>query len=306
MPLESNRNAITVACENVDCPQPLSLSLTPTEMSEWIDEQDEFVCSACGKKLYAASLQLECYICGEEVTCDDLNEARHWLGERCPHCAGPHDVDFYSVVVAGSWSNHVGVYDWTREEKDINELMPLNRTDYWEGLVHFCTAAEFVSIYEQRRIVSAPTGYFYKLDPRNAKSVCLTEATIENWPELQKQPKFGEFGYIFRKRDVIKYGGAPAAYFPECLVASMRSAGGEFVDSLKPFVNLLRLKDSAGQKVKHDFLHEREWRVPSDIDLQVLRPFAVLIPELRQLRKTDGFEAILRAAREFHELRRKA
>ena len=50
---------------------------------------------------------------------------------------------------------------------------------------------------------------------------------------------------------------------------------------------------------RHDFLHEREWRVPQDISFDVVQPYAVTFPKRRP--GIEGEELILHAAQEFQE-----
>lgn len=191
---------ITVCCESLDCTKPQSLVFTPSEFDEWLGES-EFNCESCGQEMSVENAGLECHICGEEIEFDNLSQIPLLCDERCPFCAGSPtwDADFYSIVVSGSWAAEYSVYDWTTSGKRMTELERAGRTDYWEGLVHFCTAEEFISIYEGRCIKASPTGLYRR------KAVCLTEATQPNWGELQSS--HGEYGFVFRKRDIIGLRG---------------------------------------------------------------------------------------------------
>ena len=221
------------------------------------------------------------------------------LDERCPECAGSKewDADFYSVVVADSWSAYYGVYDWTASGKRMDALERKGRTDYWEGLVHFCEAEQFIAIYEERRIRASSTGLYAKRNPSETKAVCLTEATMPNWEELKKS--HGEYGFVFRKRDIIGASGAPAIYLPQSVLDAITQRGQPIPKTLWPYLNKLTIPSITPGK-KYDFLHEREWRVPQDIDLNVVQPYAVTFP--RQRPGIDREELILQAAIEFQEL----
>jgi hypothetical protein len=129
------------------------------------------------------------------------------------------------------------------------------------------------------------------------KAVCLTEATMPNWTELKKT--HGDYGFVFRKRDIIGLSGAPAIYLPQSVLDVIKQRGQPIPKSLWPYLNKLTIP-SVTPGTKHDFLHEREWRVPQDIDLGVLLPYAVTFP--RQRPGIDGEELILQAAMEYHEL----
>ena len=171
------------------------------------------------------------------------------------------------------------------------------RSDYWEGVVHFCKAEQFIAIYKERRIRASSTGLYTKRNPSESKAVCLTEATMPNWTELTKT--HGDHGFVFRKRDIIGLSGAPAIYLPQSVLDGIKKRGQPIPRTPWPYLNRLTIP-SITPGIKYDFLHEREWRVPQDIDLNVLPPYAVTFP--RQRPGIDGEELILQAAMEFHEL----
>ncbi|QDV12241.1 hypothetical protein CA51_21220 [Rosistilla oblonga] len=291
---------IELACENYKCKKPFSKSLTPSEFSEWAEEQDdECWCGSCGEELSVSNLSLYCYICHADVDYMSLPDALHWLEERCPHCAGRDvwEADFYSVSVAGSWSHVYGEYDWSASGKRRDELERETRTDYWEGVVHFCSAEEFISIYKERRIKAEPTGLYGRRNPKETKAVCLSETTEPNWEEIKDI--HGQYGFVFRKRDMIALEGAPAIYLPQSVIDEMKSTGDVIPRKLWPYLSKLKIP-SASKGKKHDFLHEREWRVPRDIDFNKTRPYAVTFPKRRP--GIEEEELILYAAQEFQEL----
>ena len=268
--------------------------MSSTEFENWLEESyDKYDCSKCGEPLCLVSpddLQLECYICSARFEFDSLEQAHLVLTDKCSNCCGRYDFPQHSVCVPGSWSYYRGIYDWAASEKDTSLLARKGRTDYWEGLVHFCDASQFVSIYKQRVIKASSTGYF------GVPAVCLTEATIPNWKELQEV--HGSFGFVFKKKDIIGLGGAPAAYLPEQVIKKQCSKG--IAAELKPFINLLRIPTVTPDKTKYDFLHEREWRVPSDINFGAVQPFAVVFDECRP--DVADWECIIEAAIEFQQL----
>lgn len=285
-------------CDNINCEMSQSLMVTPSEFDEWI-EDGEVNCESCGNEMSVEGLTLECFICGAEIEFDDLSQIPLLCDERCPYCAGnPNwDVDFLSVVVVGSWTAAYASYDWTANRRQTSYLERSGRTDYWEGLVHFCKASEFISIYESRCIKATSTGLYYRRNPSKTKAVCLTETTQPNWGEIQSS--HGEYGFIFRKRDIIRLKGAPAIYLPQSVIEDMKAKNETIPPTLWPYLNKLSLS-SLSPGAKYDFLHEREWRVPKDISFGVVRPFAVTFPKRRP--KIDGEELILHAAQEFQEL----
>lgn len=289
---------IKVYCENSKCRIPQTLRFTPSEFEEYLDE-GSFDCKKCKKEMSVDGCRVECYICGAELEEYTLSQLPLLLDERCDSCAGNEDwdMDIYSLRIAGSWSSEYATYYWSANGKQLESLERAERTDYWEGLVHFCNAEEFISIYKDRRINCASTGLYGKHSPSKTKAVCLTEATIPNWDELKAA--HGEYGFVFRKRDVIGLQGTPAIYLPQSLIDSMKAKGEKLPETLWPYLTKLKLptEESAG---KHDYLHEREWRVPQDISFDEVAPYAVTISKRRP--GIEDEELILQAAREFQEL----
>ncbi|MHC2069629.1 hypothetical protein ACYFX5_19325 [Bremerella sp. T1] len=130
-----------------------------------------------------------------------------------------------------------------------------------------------------------------------SKAVCLSESTLPNWKELKDA--HGEYGFVFRKKDIIRLKGAPAIYLPQSVINLMKVRGEELPETIWPYLNKLLVPNST-LKRKHDFLHEREWRVPCDIPLDKIRPYAVTFSPNRPGLRDE--ELILEAAREFHEI----
>jgi hypothetical protein len=274
------------------------MTFTPSDFDEWLGE-GEFDCKSCKKQLSVEGAVVKCYLCDSEAEYFDLSHLPLVMDERCAACAGhpSWDADFYTLVIAGSWTEEFMIYDWTRNGKQIADLERTGRTDYWEGLVHFCGASEFISIYKDRRIRASSTGYYKKAHPEKSRAVCLTEAVQSNWNELKS--RFGEYGFVFRKRKIVELGGAPAIYLPQSVLDEMKSGGERIPPTMWPYLNKLQ-PPSTSSGTKHDFLHEREWRVPKDIDFRRVRPYAVIFPKRRP--GIEEEELILHAAREFQEL----
>lgn len=291
---------IKVICENSECRRPQTLGFTPSEFEEYLEE-GEFDCKKCKQEMSVDGCRIECYICSAEFDEYTLSQLPLLLEERCGSCAGNEDwdMDIYSLRIAGSWSSEYATYDWSANGKQLASLEREGRTDYWEGLVHFCNAEEFISIYKDRRIHAASTGLYIKRNPGESKAVCLTETTMPNWDELKAT--HGQYGFIFRKRDIIGLNGAPAIYLPQAVIDSMKAKGELLPQTLWPYLTKLKLPspESAG---KHDFMHEREWRVPQDISFDDVTPYAITFSKSRPEIKDE--ELILKAAREFQELSR--
>lgn len=294
------KNIIQLECENLDCKKPQTLTFTPSDFSVWLEDKDDFGCLSCGEEFSVDGLRLECHICSAEITCESgLWEAQNWLQERCPHCAGRQDVDFFSVVVAGSWWDDSAVYDWSVAPKNRKPLEREGRTDYWEGLVHFCNASEFISIYRNRTIRAANTGAYKRKKGSAGKTnaVCLTETTQDNWEEIRDL--HGDYGFVFKKKDVLNIGGAPAIYLPENIFGTLKENEEEIPETLWPFLNKLKL-GKPGTRKRYDYLYEREWRAPFDISFKELLPYAVVFPRGRPGLPDE--ELIFKAGVEFREL----
>jgi hypothetical protein len=114
--------------------------------------------------------------------------------------------------------------------------------------------------------------------------------------------RHGDYGFIFRKRDLIRLNGAPAIYLPQTLLDEMRAARQTVPEMLRPYVNKLSIPRHHSTR-RHDFLHEREWRVPQDIEFDGgngVSPYAVTFPKTRPGLPDENL--ILDAATAFHEL----
>jgi hypothetical protein len=294
----TSQRPISVRCENIDCDNPQSHRFTPTEFEEFI-AQGKFECDTCGEEMAAEGYRIECYLCDMEFDGYSLSQIPSLLEERCTSCAGREewDADFCSIRIAGSWATEFAVTDWSMSPKAGKELKRKGRTDYWEGLVHFCSAEEFISIYRDRRIKAASTGLYYKKYPGKTKAVCLTESTIPNWQEIKE--KHGEYGFVFRKSDIIRLGGAPVINLPQSVIDDLKSKNEAIPETLWPYLTKLLLPSPTSNK-QFDFLHEREWRLPQDICFDTVQPYAVVFAKQRP--GIDGEELILQAAREFQEL----
>jgi hypothetical protein len=289
---------ISVNCEKTDCTKQQAMSFTPSEFEEWL-EKGIVGCESCGQEMSVKGVSIECYICEEEFEGYSLAQIPLLLDDRCHNCAGREewDAEIYSIRIAGSWSSEYDKYDWRADRKQIGPLEREGRTDYWEGLVHFCNAEQFISIYKDRRIRAYATGLCKNWCAKKTKAVCLSEATLPNWDELKKS--HGEYGFVFRKREVVDLGGAPAIYLPHLVIERMKKRKEVIPKTLWPYLNLLKPRSSQSGR-RHDYLHEREWRMPRDMPFDTIRPYAVTFA--RERPKIDDEELILDAAREFHEL----
>jgi hypothetical protein len=275
----------------VGCKRGHSRLLTATELESVIREWD-VECQQCNGQvdlLEPSEIALECRICSDVFEESSLEAALHAIEGDCPSCARRGFNDD-SIHVPGSWQSLEGSYEWMQSGKEDEPLRRPGRTDYCEGVIHFCSAVEFAQIQEAGRIKSFPTGFFH------VPAVCLSETTEGGWNELRKL--HGDFGYVFHKRDLLSIGGGPAVYLnPDVLAAQMRTG---FAEEAKPFVNVLRTHANAPDKRCYDYLHEREWRTPRDIVFRVTEPYAVITGKVDV--STPGWDHIFAALMSYEEL----
>jgi len=286
---------IVLYCANLDCDRDDGRELTPSEFVDWLYDEGP-ACPDCGEEFCAKNLIVRCANCDADIDFLDLNHLADILGDTCPECAGRYGITgFRQIHVHGSWSEAWYAYEWTEKRMSAEEISRKGRSDYWEAIVHFCTAEEFISIYRDRKIEASKTGLYGK------PAVCLTEATRPNWGEIKA--RHGEYGFIFRKSDIIAVDGAPAIYLPQTVVDKIASAGEVIPETLKPYVNKITLPRLHKERTRHDYLHEREWRTPGDISFDGdggVRPYAITFPKRRPAIRDENL--ILDAAREFQEL----
>jgi hypothetical protein len=275
----------------LECPRHHTVTVDASEVQDILESRD-FACPQCGEALeLEGNLQLACTVCGGTYHASTLEEAAEASDEICSHCGEYMPLYYY---VPNSFAARAAEYEWVRNGAGRHELERRGRGDYWEGLIHFCKRDEFISIIKEEKIRAGPTGLFRE------RAVCLTETPSTECAELQK--KHGDHGFVFRKSDLMRIGGAPAIYLLPSMIEAQRAAGG-FAAALRPYVNVLRTPKIAPTERRNDFLHEREWRVPCDIDLQQVRPFGIILPEGHRERfGGEDRETILGAAQAYEEL----
>lgn len=271
----------------VGCVKNHELGLNATEI-ETLVRSGTLDCPKCGRdlELRESSIEIVCCVCQESMEAASLEEAGLLVNDFCGACAN-NGVEHCTLHVSDSLQCHQDEYEWMRSGRDPSRLTRKNRPDYWEGAVHFCSAEQFSSIYRDRRIRASRTGYF------EVPAVCLTEAPANGWKELREI--HGQFGFVFRKSDLIRAGGGPVLYLSEERIKAQAWHVG-----LKALVNLLRIPSASGGKRAWDYLHEREWRMPIDIEFDALKPYAVVRGPFNEA--TPGWRDIYGALQEFEEL----
>lgn len=258
----------------VECKSKHELELSTSELEEVLEWGN---CPGCGADIESVvpeEIEVKCAVCTWQET-NDWEAVMQSLWSGCPRCKS-------RLHIAGSFYEQVAIYDEYARKNKASKYLKGKRPDYWEIVIHFCKKAELASILASQHINANPTGCF------KVPAVCLTEVPLVYSGPIRKI--HGNCGIAFRKSEVLKYGGQPAVYLVDVLIKAQNMHGG-FCCSIKPFINILRIPSIAPSSTvvtKIDFLHEREWRVPKDIDLNVLHPLGLIFPEGKSTEKFSG------------------
>lgn len=257
------------------------------------------LCPKCEKDIVSVipeEISMECPLC----TYDDRthwSEVVNWFIRDCPNC-GKHGFDS-SLHINGSFQFETETYENIVDVVNTNPYKKGSRPDYWEIVTHYCTREEFLSILKHGIIRSSETGYFRK------KAVCLTETPIAYASEIREV--HGNYGIAFRKKQIVENNGQPVIHLTDDLIKAQKNHS-DFSDKIKPFIQLLRIPSTAprSQKAKKvDFLHEREWRVSSDISFNKIKPIGVVLPSGHAYLKFAGtdWEELIGLAYLYGEIR---
>lgn len=252
-------------------------------------------CDAPIVKLVPSEVHIECIECGWDEQCY-WEEAAIWLWSECPRCQSNTKTSG-NIKIVGSHSHAVGEYQNFCEHADIAPFQRSDRDDYWELIIHYTSRNHFFEIMESLRIKAMPTGYF------NEPAVCLTDAPAKFGHEFKH--RYGPFGIAFRKKDIISNGGGPAVYLIDKVIEEQKGIG--FASSFRPFLNVLRIPDTAPDKIKAkmvDYLHDREWRYPGDIDFNNVEPVGIVLPDGIPSHKFSGpsGKKLINIAWKYHEI----
>ncbi len=270
---------------------------------DWLAEilEDE-ICpeDGCESKIDAVEpdlVAIECMECGFEEQCS-WQDAAMWLYSDCPRCQKNTQTDG-DIKIVGTFFYHAKEYYNFCESVDGRQFVREGRPDYTETVVHYTKQENFMNIMRTKRIEAVATGYF------NKPAVCLTDVPIAYGEEFKS--RYGPFGIVFKKRDIILAGGGPAVYLSDEVIREQKNTGG-FSETLKPLVNVVRIPATApahASAKKVDYLHDREWRVPRTLELTKTEPVGIIIPTggvYGKFAGPDGLE-LIRIAWEYREVR---
>ena len=114
-----------------------------------------------------------------------------------------------------------------------------------------------INILKTQTIIGSPMPWI----EGNPEAVCFTECV---WQGLVRHTdQFSSYGLVFNKRSIFKRGGGPALYVRGDLVSSFDSS---LPQEQRVFVTPFDPDCSLKPGVRLDFLHEREWRLPGNLD----------------------------------------
>jgi hypothetical protein len=186
--------------------------------------------------------------------------------------------------------------------------MKFIRPDFSDYVVHFSkdeapitikdeTESDIISITPKsafdriKNIIQNKKIYSTRMPWTNKKAICFTECT---WSSLLAHSKhYSKYGIGFHKSFVFSRGGGPAIYIAPGLMEHQKTfaqhQAGDPDSKAQPFADTLYAfmtpfcpyyaskdykekywKDSTGKPKKAiDYSHEREWRIPHDLDFDL-------------------------------------
>ncbi|PKL67637.1 MAG: hypothetical protein CVV28_05040 [Methanobacteriales archaeon HGW-Methanobacteriales-1] len=117
-------------------------------------------------------------------------------------------------------------------------------------------------ILGEKKLIASETGYYGHT--HKTKSVCFADLTIRGLK--RHSDNYSKFGVGFLKGLIFKKNGAPALYIRDNLLST-----DAVKDDIKPYTNKINIS-------RFDFHHEREWRVPDDLEFEYNEVFVVFAP----------------------------
>jgi hypothetical protein len=129
-----------------------------------------------------------------------------------------------------------------------------------------------ISILKTKTIHASPMPFL----PRNPSAVSFTECVWGGLTSLAEQ--YSPYGVVFSKHLIFGKGGGPALYVRGDTV---RGLAGDIPASIEPFIAPFDPEALLKPGVPLDFLHEREWRLPSPLAFEYSDLEYVLVESIR-------------------------
>lgn len=116
-----------------------------------------------------------------------------------------------------------------------------------------------ISILKTRTIFASPMPFL----PTEQRAVCFTECIWKGLTRLADS--YSPYGIVFSKRLIFDRGGGPALYLRGDLVQTL---SGTIPEQLHPFIAPFDPDAVMKPGVRLDWLHEREWRLGTDLKFE--------------------------------------
>jgi hypothetical protein len=115
--------------------------------------------------------------------------------------------------------------------------------------------------------------------PNYPRAVCFTECIWDSLISLSEV--YSPYGVVFSKRLIFDKGGGPALYVRGDQLSKLIGAGNIPPD-LEPFIEPFDPKAVLRRGVTIDYLHEREWRLPSQLSFEYSDLEYVLVKSIEE------------------------
>ncbi len=276
----------------IECLNKHIIDVNESELDEILEFNLCPQCDAQLKSVNPGNINVGCTMCSwEEST--PWEEVGNYVYTGCPNC-GKHIPDS-NIHIIGSFFYRIYEYLDHTGGKSTAAQKRKDRPDYWDILIHFCSRDELASILKDNTIRASNTGLYSK------KAICFTETPIVYSKEIRK--RHGDYGIAFEKKQILENGGQPIIHVTDFLRTEQEKNGG-FAESVKPFLQLIRTPQTTNTGKYFNFMHEREWRVATDLDLRKVKPMGIILPRGYDPLKFsgDGWEKLIEAAYKYGEI----
>lgn len=132
-----------------------------------------------------------------------------------------------------------------------------------------------VSILKTKTIYPSPMPWL----PNSPKAVCFTECIWDALIPLAEA--YSPYGVVFPKRLIFNKGGGPALYVRGDQLKKLIEDKAIPPD-LEPFIQPFDPEAVLRPEVKIDYLHEREWRLPSQFTFEYSDLEYVLVESIEE------------------------
>jgi hypothetical protein len=108
--------------------------------------------------------------------------------------------------------------------------------------------------------------------------ICFSECNLSGL--LSHSERYGRFGFVFSKKAIFDLGGRPTMYVDNEIYTYIAKKFRDSEDPVeKKIFSLANLYSPPGAGKVQDFTHEREWRLFSNLSLNICKPVVVFCPQ---------------------------